>query len=83
MQSTVVRMCDHEVEMESDVERRKRLTRVLAQLHRRAEDDSGGSNDEWLTNRDTRSCYICKIAPYSVSSEALLRAIMYALVYYW
>ena len=79
MQSTVVRMCDHEVEMESDVERRKRLTRVLAQLHRRAEDDS----DEWLTNRDTHSCYICKVAPYSVSREALLRAIMYALVYYW
>ena len=39
MQSTAACMCDHEVETESDAERR-RLTGVLVQRHRRAEDDS-------------------------------------------
>ena len=75
-------MCNHEVEMKSDAERRKRLTRVLVQLHRPAEDDFGGSNDERLTDRDTRNCYICKVAQYFASHKALLCAITYALVYY-
>ena len=42
----------------------------------------GGSNDERLTNIDTRNCYIlmCKVAQYLASFEALLRAFTYALV---
>ena len=38
------------------------------------------SKDKRLTDVDTRNCYICKIAQYFASREALLRAIMYALV---
>jgi len=34
MQSIVVRMCDHEVDMESNAERRKRLNKVRVQQHR-------------------------------------------------
>ena len=41
MQSTAARMRDHKVEMELDAaERRRRLTRVRVQQHRRAEDEA-------------------------------------------
>ena len=39
------------------------------QLHRRAGDNSGGSNDERLTYIDIRNCYICKVAQYLTSRE--------------
>ena len=36
----------------------------------------GGSNDERLKDVDTRNCYICKVAQYRVSREALLQAFL-------
>ena len=42
----------------------------------------GGSNDERLTNVDTHNCYICKVAQYLASHEALLCAFMHVLVVY-
>ena len=41
---------------------------------------SGGNNDERLTDVDTHDCYICKVAQYLASHEALLRPFMYALI---
>ena len=40
----------------------------------------GGNNDERLADIDTHNCYICKVAQYLASREALLRAFTYALV---
>ena len=66
--------------MESDGERR-RLTRVYEcsdTVEQRM--NSGGRNDERLTDIDTRNCYICKVAQYLASRKGLLRAFTYALV---
>ena len=36
----------------------------------------GGSNER-LTNVDTHNCYICKVAQYLTSREAVLVVVMY------
>ena len=42
----------------------------------------GGSNDESLTDIDTHNYYICKVAQYLASPEALLCAFTYALPFH-
>ena len=59
MQSTVVHMCDHEVEIELDAER-SRLTRVEQRMI------SGGSNDERLTDVGTTSFVPTSVSPLSL-----------------
>ena len=82
MRSKAVHMRDHEVELELTEEKRRR--QFIYECSDTVEQRMipRGSNNERLSDVDTRNCYICKVAQYLAFREALLCAFTYVLVLY-
>ena len=78
MQATVARVRDHEVEMESDAERR-RLTRVRVQWHHRAEDHSQRIRGEAYRRHNLIRVYIGQ--PFVIAVSGSVAAVIPWLIY--